>query len=103
MRIRAIEDASSPEEEKDGPVIQLALALLRFYHTQISPLTPPACRFVPTCSQYSMQAFRKYGASKGFVLTAWRIVRCNPWGGVGYDPPVWPPVTGFRDTAGPKD
>ena len=44
------------EEEQDGPVIQLALALLRFYRTQISPLTPPACRFVPTCSQYSMTA-----------------------------------------------
>ena len=51
----------------------------------------------------SSRAFRKFGASKGFVLTAWRIVRCNPWGGTGYDPPAWPPVAGFRGTAGPKD
>jgi putative component of membrane protein insertase Oxa1/YidC/SpoIIIJ protein YidD len=51
----------------------------------------------------SARAFRKFGASKGFVLTAWRIVRCNPWGGTGYDPPAWPPVAGFRGTAGPKD
>lgn len=98
-----VTEVGEVEDEKDGPVIQLALAMLRFYRTQISPLTPPACRFIPTCSQYSMAAFKKFGATRGFVLTAWRIIRCNPWGGTGYDPPVWPPVRGFRDTAGPKE
>ena len=66
------------------------------------PLTPPSCRFVPTCSQYGMTAFRKFGPAKGFVLTAWRILRCNPWGGRGYDPPAWPPV-GLGGTAAPDD
>jgi putative membrane protein insertion efficiency factor len=41
---------------------------------------------VPTCSQYGVEAFRKYGPLKGFLLTAKRIARCNPWGGSGYDP-----------------
>ena len=80
------------EDRADGPVVALALALIRFYRTQISPLTPPACRFVPTCSQYAMDAFRTFGAGKGAVLTAWRLARCTPFGGKGYDPPRWPPV-----------
>ena len=62
---------------------RVALALIRFYRTQISPLTPPSCRFVPTCSQYAMTAFRRFGPAKGLALTAWRILRCNPWGGWG--------------------
>lgn len=81
---------------------RVALALIRFYRTQISPLTPPSCRFVPTCSQYAMTAFRRFGPAKGLALTAWRILRCNPWGGVGYDPPRWPPV-GVGAVAGDLD
>ena len=65
---------------------RVALALIRFYRTQISPLTPPSCRFVPTCSQYAMTAFRRFGPAKGLALTAWRILRCNPWGGGGVRP-----------------
>ena len=65
-------------------------------------VNPPSCRFVPTCSQYAMTAFRTFGPAKGFVLTAWRILRCNPWGGVGYDPPRWPPV-GVANVAGDLD
>lgn len=80
------------EDRADGPVVALALALIRFYRTQISPLTPPACRFVPTCSQYAMDAFRTFGAGKGAALTLWRLARCTPLGGKGYDPPRWPPV-----------
>ena len=90
------------DDDADDPATRVALALIRFYRTQISPLTPPSCRFVPTCSQYGMTAFRKFGPAKGFVLTAWRILRCNPWGGRGYDPPAWPPV-GLGGTAAPDD
>ena len=50
------------------------------------PLTPAACRFRPTCSQYALEAFRKHGVFKGFYLTVRRILRCHPWGGHGYDP-----------------
>jgi putative membrane protein insertion efficiency factor len=62
------------------------LALIAFYRTCISPLTPPACRFTPTCSQYAQEAIRKYGPFKGGWLALRRILRCHPWGGSGYDP-----------------
>lgn len=64
----------------------LMLALIAFYRTCISPLTPPACRFTPTCSQYAQQAIRKYGPFRGGWLALRRILRCHPWGGGGYDP-----------------
>ena len=57
-----------------------------FYQKFISPLTPPTCRFTPTCSEYAKQALKKYGPIKGLALAVWRILRCNPWGGSGYDP-----------------
>lgn len=60
--------------------------LIKFYRVCISPLKPPVCRFTPTCSEYALQAFRKHGPFKGLALTVWRILRCNPWGGSGYDP-----------------
>ena len=62
------------------------VALIRFYQVCISPLTPAACRFTPTCSQYALEAFRKHGIFKGFYLSVRRILRCHPWGGHGYDP-----------------
>ena len=64
----------------------LLILPIRFYRKCISPLTPPTCRFTPTCSQYAIQAIRKYGPFKGMALAIWRILRCNPWGGSGYDP-----------------
>ena len=59
---------------------------IRFYQKFISPLKPPTCRFTPTCTQYAIQAIRKHGPFKGLALALWRILRCNPWGGSGYDP-----------------
>ncbi|MCQ2153330.1 MAG: membrane protein insertion efficiency factor YidD [Bacteroidales bacterium] len=61
--------------------------LIRFYQICLSPLKiGPTCRFTPSCSQYALEAFRKYGPLKGFLLSAKRILRCHPWGGSGYDP-----------------
>lgn len=77
---------------ENRPAVAVALALIKFYRTQISPLTPPACRFMPTCSAYAMESFSAFGAGKGLVLTVWRLARCTPVGGKGYDPPRWPPV-----------
>ncbi|MCC8152992.1 MAG: membrane protein insertion efficiency factor YidD [Tannerellaceae bacterium] len=57
-----------------------------FYRTCISPFTPASCRYVPTCSQYAVEALKKYGPFKGLWLTVKRISRCHPWGGSGYDP-----------------
>lgn len=57
-----------------------------FYRKCISPLFPPCCRFTPTCSEYAIIAVRKHGILKGGWLAFKRILRCNPWGGSGYDP-----------------
>lgn len=63
------------------------IALIRIYQWGISPLLGPSkCRFTPTCSQYSLEAFKKYGPLKGFWLSLKRISRCHPWGGSGWDP-----------------
>lgn len=62
------------------------VGLIRFYQAAISPFLPNACRFTPTCSQYALEAFRKYGPFKGFYLSFRRIIRCHPWGGSGHDP-----------------
>ncbi|MDR2148204.1 MAG: membrane protein insertion efficiency factor YidD [Tannerella sp.] len=63
----------------------LSLPIL-FYRHFISPLTPASCRFVPTCSEYALQALQKHGPFKGSLLAIKRILRCHPWGGSGYDP-----------------
>ena len=60
--------------------------LIKIYQVCISPFTPASCRFSPTCSSYSLQAFKKYGPIKGAWLSFKRIIRCHPWGGSGYDP-----------------
>ena len=65
---------------------RLFLLLIRFYQICISPLILPRCRYVPTCSQYAIEAMQKYGAAKGGYLAAKRICRCHPFGGSGYDP-----------------
>lgn len=64
----------------------LALGLVKFYQGAISPLSPAACRYHPTCSQYAVEAINRYGALKGGWLALKRISRCHPWGGSGYDP-----------------
>ena len=67
-------------------VSDLLILPIRFYQKYISPLTPATCRFTPSCSHYAIEAIRKHGPFKGLALAVWRILRCNPWGGSGYDP-----------------
>ncbi len=67
-------------------VVAVMVAMVRFYQRFISPMTPPSCRYTPTCSQYAIEALRKHGPLRGTALAVWRILRCNPWGGSGYDP-----------------
>ena len=64
----------------------LLLQPIRFYQVAISPLLGPSCRFTPTCSEYARQAIVKHGPVKGLWLAVRRLLRCNPWGGSGYDP-----------------
>ena len=68
-----------------GMSLLLILPIL-FYQRFVTPFTPPSCRFTPTCSEYARQAFLKHGPVKGLLLAVWRVLRCNPWGGSGYDP-----------------
>ena len=65
---------------------KIFIGIIKFYRKNISPLTPPCCRFYPTCSEYGLQAFQKYHFFKALRLTVWRILRCNPWNKGGYDP-----------------
>jgi hypothetical protein len=91
---RQEEDLSSDVEPKTQPDLMSVamIATLGFYKNFISPLLPPACRFVPTCSRYGVLAIQEFGPAKGVILIAWRLLRCSPIGGKGYDPPQWPPV-----------
>lgn len=66
--------------------VKVLLLPILFYQRCISPLTPPACRFTPTCSEYARQAIIKHGPLRGTYLAIRRILRCHPWGGQGYDP-----------------
>ncbi|MCK9452492.1 MAG: membrane protein insertion efficiency factor YidD [Bacteroidales bacterium] len=64
----------------------LLILLIRVYQYTLSPYIGRSCRYTPTCSVYSIEAIKKYGAIKGGWLAAKRIGSCNPWGGSGYDP-----------------
>ena len=65
---------------------RVLIALVKFYRRNISPLRPPCCRYIPTCSQYALEALEKYGAMKGSWLALRRILRCHPFHKGGYDP-----------------
>jgi putative membrane protein insertion efficiency factor len=64
----------------------LLLQALRFYKARISPTLPPACRYIPTCSEYAIEAVERYGALRGSALAIRRVVSCNPFARGGYDP-----------------
>lgn len=83
-----------------NPLTWLMTGAIRGYQRWISPALPPRCRYYPSCSQYALEAYRTHGFFKGFLLSGWRILRCNPWskGGVDHIPqrgqwraPEWVP------------
>jgi len=75
------------QECKVGDIIKnILLGLIKLYKYAISPLLPDSCRFVPTCSEYSAEAIKRYGAVKGSYLSVKRILRCHPFHNGGYDP-----------------
>ena len=71
--------------------------LVKLYRKFISPIKPACCRFTPSCSAYAIEAFSKRGFFVGFILTVWRILRCNPFSKGGYDPV---PERGFKNPKG---
>jgi len=66
----------------------IALAVLQFYKRWISPSLLPSCRYVPTCSEYAMEAIERFGIFRGGLMAAWRLLRCHPFVKGGYDPVV---------------
>lgn len=86
---------SDDEQTATFKLKDLMLGSIRWYREYLSPIMPPNCRFQPSCSVYAIDAITKFGPIRGGILTAWRILRCNPIGGSGYDPPQWPPVNYF--------
>ena len=62
-----------------------AIALVRLYQLMLSPLIPNTCKYHPSCSQYAIDALRRYGFLRGSVLAGWRLLRCNPWSHGGVD------------------
>lgn len=64
----------------------ILVSLIRGYQKYLSPLFPPTCRYVPTCSEYAIIAIRRFGCLRGGWMATWRVLRCNPWHRCGYDP-----------------
>ncbi|MDF2572086.1 MAG: yidD [Sporomusa sp.] len=64
----------------------VVIGVIKFYRLFISPLKPPSCRFVPTCSEYALTAIERYGITRGLVMAVRRILRCHPFHPGGYDP-----------------
>tara|TARA_B100001059_G_scaffold106963_1_gene106632 strand:+ start:295 stop:549 length:255 start_codon:yes stop_codon:yes gene_type:complete len=73
-------------------LVKLCVFLINLYKKLISPFLIKSCRYEPTCSSYSLEAFKRFGFMIGLKLTVKRIIRCHPWGGHGYDP-----VPSFED------
>jgi len=73
-------------QNRAGVLSLTLLAAVRAYQLLVSPLLPPACRFLPSCSEYAADAVRQHGAFRGIGLALHRLARCHPWGGSGYDP-----------------
>ena len=63
------------------------LIIIRLYQILISPLFPPSCRFTPSCSNYSLECYKKHNIFKATILSTWRVLRCNPYNIGGFDPP----------------
>ena len=62
-----------------------AIGLVHLYRRLVSPLLPPSCKYHPSCSQYALEALRRYGLVRGSILAGWRLLRCNPWSHGGVD------------------
>ncbi|MCD6217323.1 membrane protein insertion efficiency factor YidD [bacterium] len=67
-------------------VAKIFIFIIRIYQRYISPLTPPSCRFYPSCSEYACEALKIHGFLKGTFLATYRVIRCNPFNPGGYDP-----------------
>jgi uncharacterized protein len=85
-----------------GVLVAVLVAIVRVYQITLSPFFGAQCRFFPSCSEYAIEALQTRGAVRGLGLAVWRILRCNPYGGHGYDP-VPPPKKESADCADDAD
>jgi putative membrane protein insertion efficiency factor len=67
-------------------VLELVVAPIRLYQRLFSPALGSRCRYYPSCSEYAVQAIRRFGILRGLLLAGWRLLRCNPWSHGGFDP-----------------
>lgn len=79
-------DDGGPPTVRPGAGARAAMAAVRWYQVWISPNLMPSCRFQPSCSAYSVEAFREHGLVRGLGLTVWRLLKCAPWHPGGWDP-----------------
>ncbi len=103
VRCSSVSCVAAPEQmyrmerlDRVGMTSAVLSAAVRGYQLLVSPLLPPACRFLPTCSEYAVEAIERHGAGHGVVLALLRLARCHPWGGSGYDPVPEPDGLGRR-------
>lgn len=80
------ETAGHAQKPGSGALARCCVALLRSYKHFISPFLPPSCRFTPTCSEYAIEAVRRYGVPRGLLRSMLRLLRCHPFAKGGYDP-----------------
>lgn len=85
-----------------NPIVLVLRTLIRGYQLIVSPYLGPTCRYTPTCSHYAMEALTRHGVLLGLGLAAWRLLRCNPLGGLGYDPVPEAPLLRPRAPGGPR-
>src|ERR687897_23326 len=87
-----------PQAMTTSPAAWLLRALVMVYQWTLAPILGNNCRFEPSCSNYALDALSKHGAIRGGLMATWRILRCNPWGGAGWDPVPDSPATGCGHT-----
>jgi len=75
-----------PKKRHGGAAIAVLLAVIRAYQLTLSSLMGRSCRFLPTCSDYAMEALQRHGLGRGSLLALRRMAKCHPWGGSGFDP-----------------
>jgi len=86
MHPAGVRKVQNPDIIMTKPAERFLIFFIRAYQHTVGMLIPRVCRYEPTCSQYAIEAIREHGVFRGLVLSAWRIMRCNPWCQGGYDP-----------------